>query len=349
MNPELKQMLVKIQQDLNTLIDKSDTLQNDITVIKDHQQRQESKIKYIETSIGKSNQRLARIEKTEREKNIILFKLNETENINTNLFACILEILEETGVKIPEVCIVDVFRLGKFIEGRKRPVLIKLTAPRFKKLFFEKNEEFQKCNLVVASDLSPEERMEAKKLLKVRYILRNKGQDTVLRNNNKLLRNNEVISNDEINAILEEYEKQKMSTTSSTINAQRGGQSLLKEALASEPSQKESKANKRTAYNNSSSSEKKTPNLLNSTKPSFIEEIIENSSSSPNQKKTTSTEFSFIEEILGNSSKSSNKKKTTSTEFSFIEEILGNSSNSSNKIKARNTKLNFINEILGNT
>lgn len=52
-----------------------------------------------------------KIEKTQPEKNMIIFKLPEKENINRNLPSCVMEIITTTEIQITEWCIVDTFRL----------------------------------------------------------------------------------------------------------------------------------------------------------------------------------------------------------------------------------------------
>lgn len=89
--------------------------------------------------------------KAVRAKNIVLYRLEDSDDINKHLISVVNEIFAELNLDIPDLAIVDAFRLGK-LKGI-RPVLIKFIAERWVKLVFSKVREFRSLNLAIANDL----------------------------------------------------------------------------------------------------------------------------------------------------------------------------------------------------
>lgn len=105
--------------------------------------------------------------KAVRAKNIVLYRLEDTDVINNNLIAVINELFAELELNIPDLAKADAFRLGK-VRGN-RPVLIKFVAERWVKQAFSKVQEFRSFNLVIANDRTAKERENRRQLLKARH------------------------------------------------------------------------------------------------------------------------------------------------------------------------------------
>lgn len=103
------------------LREKVQTTNDMLKAIIDKQTDHEKRLFAIENKIS-------RLFNYQRSKNIVLFKLEDCDSINTNLFQIISQLFKDIGINIPEVAIVDAFRLGK--KKGNRPVLIKLIAER---------------------------------------------------------------------------------------------------------------------------------------------------------------------------------------------------------------------------
>lgn len=136
-----------------------------------------------------------------RAKNIILFKLKDVEEHNADLFPVILEIFQKIKLNIPETAIDEIYRLGK-IKG-SRPVIIKFVACRWVKLVFTKVAELNKLNLAIANDRTKEEREKRRLLLSKVNILKEQGKNIVLKSSNIILLNDSIISETEMENLLE--------------------------------------------------------------------------------------------------------------------------------------------------
>lgn len=62
-----------------------------------------------------------------------------------------------------------------------RYTIIKFIAPRYKFLFFEKDEKLKSLGITVASDMPKERRVLKSKLLKARYLLRQRDKQSILK------------------------------------------------------------------------------------------------------------------------------------------------------------------------
>lgn len=126
---------------------------------------------------------------SQRAKNLIIFKLEDSEKFNGYLFGEILQLFSGVGLAIPEIAIVDVFRLGK-IKGN-RPVIVKFLTVRWVKLIFSKIIEFKRRNLVISNDYSPEERPQRPLLISRVRELRSAGIVAKIVNNKVITLNDQ--------------------------------------------------------------------------------------------------------------------------------------------------------------
>lgn len=99
---------------------------------------------------------LSLIERENRSKNIVLFKLEDSIKINISLLETILDIFNKVGLVVPETAINDVFRMGKMVGNR--PVLIKFVSSRWVRKVFEKIMELKNINYFISNDRSKEDR-----------------------------------------------------------------------------------------------------------------------------------------------------------------------------------------------
>ena len=90
----------------------------------------------------------------EKDRNIKMYNLEDTEIVNKNLMENILKIFAKVDIKLPEKAVSEVKRLGK-MQGQ-RPVLLVLASSVHRSCIFDKFQELQdKKNIVITSDLSP--------------------------------------------------------------------------------------------------------------------------------------------------------------------------------------------------
>ena len=158
------------------------------------QEKLENRMSEIESTLNAMNE-------AEASKNVILYNVNENEESIKNILPKIQEIIVKAEVTIPDVCIVDVYRIGKKQDNKTRPVMIKLLAQRWKYSFFEKESKFKELGYSVSSDLSKEKRDVKKKLLKARYILKQEGKAAAIRNF-KLYVENRCLTEKEIDNLI---------------------------------------------------------------------------------------------------------------------------------------------------
>lgn len=124
------------------------------------------KIDINEGKLAVMENREARYDKSQRARNIILYRLEDSDDINKHLIGSIRNIFTELNLDIPDLAIADAFRLGK--SNNDRPVLIKFIAERWVKHAFTKVREFGNLNLAISNDRTPEEREKRRQLLSTR-------------------------------------------------------------------------------------------------------------------------------------------------------------------------------------
>lgn len=145
--------------------------------------------KTVESLTAKStahDKRLSDIEETLsflnsqiRAKNLVLFKLEDSDNINNNLLMAILGVFKNVGLQISELAVDDVFRLGK--NKGARPILIKFISAKWVKLIFGRVQELSKAGFAIANNRSKEERLHRRNLLDQVHKLKGLGLDARLK------------------------------------------------------------------------------------------------------------------------------------------------------------------------
>ena len=163
-------------------------LKTDVSLIKHLQVAQCDKQRVLEEKLDIVEKRLDSVERMERSKNIIVRNVKES---NSSLLTNIQEIFEQAEINMPDTCIADVFRIGRKFDNKDRPVIVKLIAPCWKKDL-----------LAVSNDITKDKRELNGKLLIARYLLRQKGKESILRNF-KLFIDDHCLSMNEISDIIQ--------------------------------------------------------------------------------------------------------------------------------------------------
>lgn len=138
-------------------------------------------VKGFDNRMTQSERSLSALESLTRARNIIIFKLNDTDEINNDLSAIVLNIFKKVNLQIPELAIDDVFRLGK--SQGNRPTMVQFISAKWVKLVFSRVRELRKENIIIANDRSKEERENRRLLLEQVRKMREDGQNAVLRGN----------------------------------------------------------------------------------------------------------------------------------------------------------------------
>lgn len=136
-------------------------------------------MKGLEQRMIQSERSLSTLERVSRSRNIILFKLQDTDEINSHLNSVVINIFKKVKLQIPDVAIDDVFRIGK-TKGN-RPTMIKFISSKWVKMFFGKVGELKSENIFIANDRSKEERENRLILLDQVKKMREEGQNVVLK------------------------------------------------------------------------------------------------------------------------------------------------------------------------
>lgn len=124
-------------------------------------------IQYWRGKVGEMEDRIRRLEMKERRKNIIIKgveeqgeeKQQETEEITKKI---IEEKLEVNGIKISEIA-----RLGKKMEGKNRPILVKCETESGKSKIMRKRARLRGTVIFLDDDMPPEVREVRRKLLRL--------------------------------------------------------------------------------------------------------------------------------------------------------------------------------------
>lgn len=138
-----------------------------------------TKVNNFEQRMSHAESSLSNIESLTRAKNIILFKLTDTDDFNSELISRVRNIFQEVNLQIPEVAIDDAFRLGR-IQGN-RPTMGRFISSKWVWLIFSKVRELRKCNIFISNDRTKQERDYRRKMLEQVRNLREGGQNAILR------------------------------------------------------------------------------------------------------------------------------------------------------------------------
>lgn len=179
--------VVEIKEEVKSLKLMYSNLSRDIEEVKKEQQDFSSKHEDMCATVNVLERRIALLEKNSRARNLLIFNLDDVEEINRDLYLSIARIFEKIKVEIPDQAIESIFRLGKVV-GR-RPVLVRFASPRWKSLLFIKVKELNELGLTIANDLTEDERKERKSLLMYLFSLKKQGHEAKLKGNAIIIKN----------------------------------------------------------------------------------------------------------------------------------------------------------------
>lgn len=156
-------------------------LTNSISDLKQQGLSSSRQMDSLSNRISNNEEKLRSFTESNRDKNIILFNLDDSEAINKNLFLELHKLFDTVKLQIPDAAITDAFRLGK--SPGSRPVLIKFVGTRWVTLLFSKVKEINALNLRIFNDFSKEERIKRKNWLDLVRQLRALGYQAALKRN----------------------------------------------------------------------------------------------------------------------------------------------------------------------
>lgn len=176
------QQKMATKEDIDTIRNGNEKLQKDVEEIKLSFNR---RIMNLEDSRDTLMQKMNANLKSNRAKNILIFKVEEKGDKEENIYKEINDIFKKVGVEMNDFCIEAAFRIGK--PGRNRPILIRFIAPRWKSLVFEKVKEFGALGLAISNDLSQEERLIRKELVLFKNKFMKEGEQNIKIKENYLI------------------------------------------------------------------------------------------------------------------------------------------------------------------
>lgn len=189
-----RELLVKISagvtdtnEEVKSLKSMYSIMSRDIDEMKKDQRKFASEHDDLCTTVGLLKKRLLSMERESRNKNLLIFKLQDEEKFNKNLYLSISEIFKAIKVEIPEHAIESIYRFGK--SSGTRPVMVRFTSPRWKSLLFRSAKDLRELGLAISNDLTEDERRERKLLLQFQSRLREQGQETKLRGSYLIIEN----------------------------------------------------------------------------------------------------------------------------------------------------------------
>lgn len=105
---------------------------------------------------------IQKLERETREKNLILYKIDETEEFDRNLSSKVTDLVGKYCQTAERNHIDQVYRIGKML-GR-RPILVRFNSSRSKSVVCKSIIESGDRNIAVANDLTSEERIQRNQL-----------------------------------------------------------------------------------------------------------------------------------------------------------------------------------------
>lgn len=155
---------------------------------------------------------LIKLKNISRAKNLILYGLADTNEINNNLGYIIKEIVESVNLNMNQV--ESYSRIGK-IEGN-RPVIIALNSQNLKVQFFNNIDVLKERGYNIANDTTKEERETYKKLKEIKNELLSLGIESKIKRT-KIMINNEYLEQEEACKYLEKKRKEKHNNNNNNI------------------------------------------------------------------------------------------------------------------------------------
>lgn len=207
---ELKELIVKLtekienyDESIKSILKKVSGNTTDIGLIKKENNDIREGVKKQEESVKKLNKEIDFFKRNARNKNLILYNIPDTDDLNNNLFNEVMSILADIEVK--DYYIDNIRRLGQ-VKG-KRPVVITLVTARYKKMFFENAELLiEKHGIVLANDASKQEREEYKKLKMIQQKLEKMDIEAHIKKN-KIVIGKKIFDSIQATSYIERFEE----------------------------------------------------------------------------------------------------------------------------------------------
>lgn len=152
---------------------------------KDREEREAEKnrwmeeVNYLKNELKNVKNQIQRLEKKEREKNIVIKGLKETENEEKT--GEIVEEMLKKDLNLSDIRIRKVERIGAKISGRTRPIIIALENKEDKLTILKCKKKLKGTTIYLDDDLTREERERKKKLLRIVWEERKKNKNAYLR------------------------------------------------------------------------------------------------------------------------------------------------------------------------
>lgn len=156
MDSKLEDVIVQLSNDIKNLISSHNDLKKEVQATSKAATTAASSISSLTEKQLKMETFVEKFVRQERSKNIIMFNLEFSVEEKENLFDRILSVFLGVGLSVPDVALVDAYRLGK--DKAKCLVIIKFISTRWVRLIFTKISQLRELGIVIANDRSPEER-----------------------------------------------------------------------------------------------------------------------------------------------------------------------------------------------
>ncbi|XP_043461952.1 uncharacterized protein LOC122498335 [Leptopilina heterotoma] len=153
----------------------------------------DKRVNELENRLTQSDLSLSALRDLSRSRNIVLFNLTDTDEVNSDLISGVCNVFQKVDLHIPDLAFDDVFRLGR--DQGNRPTLVKFISSRWVRKVFGKVRELRSQNIFISNDRSKEERENRRKLLDQARKLREKGQNAVVKGNRIFISHEKFIDN----------------------------------------------------------------------------------------------------------------------------------------------------------
>ncbi|KAL5273858.1 hypothetical protein ACFFRR_000552 [Megaselia abdita] len=161
------------------------------------------KIKYLEAKVTDLNEkekarseRELQLERNAKKNNMLMYKLAENESSQDELYAEVLKTLKIVDSNFVMTDFDFMFRLGKRVEGKTRPILIRFISQMKKEIVIKNKKKLAEKNVDVGDDIPKEIRERRKTAISLVNLLKEKGYNSFLKGD-KILVNGNVVSTEE--------------------------------------------------------------------------------------------------------------------------------------------------------
>lgn len=184
------------------------TLKTDLKICKRKYVTLAEENKVLSERLNLCEKKLDHLLYREKSKNVVIYKVPDTENMNKNLLTTVLDIVRKVIKDIPADSVVDVRRLGK--QEGSRPILTSFNSTKWKSLLFQNRKMIIEMNYNIANDL-PKEEMERRRknyaiLLKYKEFLSQSGKSAVIKGA-KIIVDDNVLDVEEVKKLMDSEEK----------------------------------------------------------------------------------------------------------------------------------------------